>query len=41
MSGMLEIRAAREDDLPAICAIYNEGIEDRIATLDEEAKSLD
>ncbi len=35
----LAVRAARVDDLEQIRRIYNEGIEDRIATLDEEPKS--
>ena len=34
------IRPAREADLPAILAIYNQGIEDRIATLETEPKDL-
>jgi L-amino acid N-acyltransferase YncA len=33
------IRPAREADLGAIRAIYNEGIEDRVATLDEDPKT--
>jgi phosphinothricin acetyltransferase len=33
------VREARADDLEAIRRIYNEGIEDRIATLDEDPKS--
>ncbi|MBV9085813.1 MAG: N-acetyltransferase [Acidobacteriaceae bacterium] len=33
------VRAATRSDLPAIQLIYNEGIEDRIATLDTELKS--
>ena len=35
----MKTRAARETDIPAIRAIYNEGINDRIATLDEARKS--
>lgn len=35
----LEIRAAAASDLEAVRAIYNEGIEDRIATLDAAPKS--
>jgi phosphinothricin acetyltransferase len=35
------IRQATHDDLPAIRLIYNQGIEDRIATLDVDAKSED
>lgn len=34
-----EIRPAAADDLEAVRAIYNEGIEDRIATLDAVPKS--
>jgi L-amino acid N-acyltransferase YncA len=34
------VRRARVDDLPAIRRIYNEGIEDRVATLDTHPKSL-
>lgn len=33
------IRTAVRDDLPAIRAIYNQGIEDRIATLDQDLKT--
>ena len=33
------IRRAEERDLETIRRIYNEGIEDRVATLDEEPKS--
>jgi L-amino acid N-acyltransferase YncA len=33
------IRSATPDDLSAIRAIYNQGIEDRIATLDQDPKS--
>lgn len=32
------VRGARESDLKAILAIYNQGIEDRIATLETEIK---
>lgn len=35
----LLVRDAREADLPAIRDIYNQGIEDRVATLDEDARS--
>jgi L-amino acid N-acyltransferase YncA/protein-tyrosine-phosphatase len=35
------IREARADDLETIRAIYNEGIADRIATLDEDPKSIE
>ena len=34
------IREVRETDIESIMAIYNEGIEDRIATLETEAKDL-
>ena len=33
------VRLAVESDLPAIGAIYNEGIVDRVATLDEDQKT--
>ncbi|WP_157068467.1 arsinothricin resistance N-acetyltransferase ArsN1 family A [Alicyclobacillus sendaiensis] len=32
------VRFAVRDDLPAILSIYNQGIEDRIATLEQDAK---
>jgi L-amino acid N-acyltransferase YncA len=35
----LRVRPARADDAPAICRIYNEGIEDRVATLETELRS--
>jgi phosphinothricin acetyltransferase len=35
----LHVRDARESDLTEIRAIYNQGIEDRVATLDEDPKS--
>ncbi|TYS46795.1 arsinothricin resistance N-acetyltransferase ArsN1 family A [Bacillus infantis] len=34
------VRRARESDLTAILSIYNQGIADRIATLETEAKDL-
>jgi L-amino acid N-acyltransferase YncA len=34
-------RAARPDDAAAIAAIYNEGIEDRLATFETEPRSAD
>jgi len=37
----LRVRSAQSTDLDAIRRIYNEGIEDRIATLDEEPKNAD
>jgi 2'-hydroxyisoflavone reductase len=35
------VRPALADDLPAILRIYNEGIEDRVATLDTDPKSAE
>lgn len=35
----ISIRAARLDDAEAICDIYNQGIEDRIATLETRLRS--
>jgi L-amino acid N-acyltransferase YncA len=35
----LEIRDAALDDAPAIARIYNQGIEDRVATLETEVRS--
>jgi phosphinothricin acetyltransferase len=35
------IRAARPDDAPAIAAIYNEGIRDRVATLETEERTAE
>jgi L-amino acid N-acyltransferase YncA len=35
---MLLIRRAAEDDLPSVLQIYNQGIEDRIATLETSPK---
>ena len=40
-SAALAIRLASSDDLEAIAAIYNQGIEDRVATLETETKSRD
>lgn len=37
----LVVRRASSDDLDALCRIYNEGIEDRLATLDGALKSRD
>lgn len=37
----LAIRSARPEDVTAIARIYNQGIEDRIATLEVDAKSED
>jgi phosphinothricin acetyltransferase len=39
MNKSLSVRRASTDDLEAIRGIYNEGIEDRVATLDREPKS--
>jgi L-amino acid N-acyltransferase YncA len=39
VSRAVAVRSATQPDLPAIRAIYNEGIADRVATLDEEPKS--
>ncbi len=38
-TGVLTIRAATPGDAPAIAAIYNQGIEDRLATLETELRS--
>ncbi len=35
----IEIRTARSDDAAAICAIYNQGIEERVATLETELRT--
>lgn len=37
---MIAVRAAAQDDLPDVLAIYNQGIEDRIATLEEHPKDM-
>lgn len=37
--GDVSVRAATPDDAGAICAIYNQGIEDRIATLETELRT--
>lgn len=37
----METRLATPDDAPAIAAIYNEGIEDRIATFETRPRSAD
>ena len=36
----MNVRTMKEEDLPQILSIYNEGIEDRIATLEEDLKDL-
>ncbi|MDQ0231822.1 arsinothricin resistance N-acetyltransferase ArsN1 family A [Metabacillus malikii] len=38
---MITIREANETDLSSILKIYNQGIEDRIATLESEQKDID
>ena len=35
------VRPARSDDARAICEIYNEGIEDRVATLETRLRTID
>jgi L-amino acid N-acyltransferase YncA len=37
----ITVRPARVDDAPAICAIYNQGIEDRVATLETELRTTE
>jgi phosphinothricin acetyltransferase len=37
--GDVSVRAATPDDAAAICTIYNQGIEDRIATLETELRT--
>jgi len=37
----VRIRPAREEDVPAITRIYNQGIEDRIATLESEPHTVE
>jgi phosphinothricin acetyltransferase len=37
----LRVRAAVADDAPAVCRIYNQGIEDRVATLETELRTPD
>jgi phosphinothricin acetyltransferase len=39
--GSIEIRNARLDDAPAIARIYNQGIEDRTATLETQLRSAE
>ena len=38
---MISIRAASADDLERVTAIYNQAITERVATCDEQVKSLD
>jgi L-amino acid N-acyltransferase YncA len=40
-AGRVTVRDAEETDLPAITQIYNEGIVDRIATLETEERSVE
>lgn len=35
----LRVRPAAADDAPALCRIYNQGIEDRVATLETELRT--
>jgi L-amino acid N-acyltransferase YncA len=37
----ITVRAATPEDAAAVCAIYNQGIEDRIATLETELRTAD
>lgn len=37
----VSVRPAVESDVPAILGIYNQGIEDRVATLEENPKDMD
>jgi phosphinothricin acetyltransferase len=37
----LTVRAARRDDAAAIARIYNQGIEDRIATFETEPRTVE
>jgi phosphinothricin acetyltransferase len=39
VTGGVTVRPAGEHDAEAICAIYNQGIEDRIATLETEVRT--
>jgi L-amino acid N-acyltransferase YncA len=38
---VIKVRAARLDDADAICRIYNQGIEDRVATLETQRRTPD
>ena len=40
-TGPIAIRPAQPDDAQAICEIYNEGIEDRVATLETRLRTAD
>lgn len=37
----VRVRAATSDDAPGICVVYNQGIEDRIATFETETRTTD
>lgn len=37
----IKLRDATQADVPSICAIHNQGIEDRVATLDVDPHTLD
>ena len=39
MRAALTLRAARAGDADAVCLIYNQGIEDRVATLETELRT--
>ena len=39
MTAASTLRPARESDAEAICLIYNQGIEDRVATLETELRA--
>jgi len=40
-SEIVDVRAARREDAEAICVIYNEGIEERVATLETRLRTGD
>jgi L-amino acid N-acyltransferase YncA len=40
MDGALSVRPARREDAPAIVEIYNQGIEDRVATFETEPRAV-
>jgi L-amino acid N-acyltransferase YncA len=40
MDGALSVRPARREDGPAIVEIYNQGIEDRVATFETEPRTV-
>ncbi len=37
----VRVRAATSDDAPGICVVYNQGIEDRVATFETETRTTD